>query len=125
RAAQAYAHLLDAGTQPDAGCLLSALRMSVRSPSSHGWAGWLSAIVLAAVFMAAAVRYGYTPRALLVALAAGMLMLLAHIDARTRLLPDALTLPMLWLGLATAWMGWGVVQLHDAVAGAMAGYGFL
>src|SRR5690606_8605947 len=70
-------------------------------------------------------RYGYTPAAMQLAVAACMLMLLAHIDARTRLLPDALTLPMLWLGLADAWLGWGTVSLHDAVAGAMAGYGFL
>src|SRR5690606_32770961 len=57
--------------------------------------------------------------------AAFMLMLLAHIDIRTRLLPDALTLPLLWLGLGAAWLGWGRVPLYDAVAGVMAGYGVL
>lgn len=53
-----------------------------------------------------------------------MLLALAFIDARSGLLPDALTLPLLWLGLALAWMG-GAISLHEAVAGAMVGYGFL
>src|SRR5690606_38751872 len=108
-------------------------RSAARAPTSRakaarvrtGWADIASAFVLAAVFVAVVVRYDYTAAALLLALAACLLLLLAHIDARTRLLPDALTLPMLWLGLAAAWLGWGAVSLHDAVAGAMAGYGFL
>src|SRR5690606_36772243 len=83
RAARVYARLLGAGVQPDAACMLAALRMSVRLACRTGWAGRFSAIVLGAAFMAVAVRYGYTPRALLIALAAVLLMLLAHIDART------------------------------------------
>jgi leader peptidase (prepilin peptidase)/N-methyltransferase len=37
------------------------------------------------------------------------------------LLPDALTLPLLWAGLIAAWMRW-TVPLSDAVIGAAAGY---
>jgi leader peptidase (prepilin peptidase)/N-methyltransferase len=53
-----------------------------------------------------------------------LLLILAIVDAKTMLLPDTLTLPLLWLGLALAWVG-GRIPLHDAVAGAMAGYLFL
>lgn len=69
-------------------------------------------------------RIGVTPVCALLALAVAALLALAIIDASSGLLPDVLTLPLLWLGLALAWIG-GSVTLHDAVAGAMVGYGFL
>lgn len=53
-----------------------------------------------------------------------VLLVLALVDARCGLLPDALTLPLLWAGLMLAWSGGGPT-LHDAVAGAAAGYAFL
>ena len=43
---------------------------------------------------------------------------------QTHLLPDALTLPLLWAGLLFQWFG-GWIALHDAVAGAAAGYAVL
>ena len=49
------------------------------------------------------------------------LIALTFIDADTQLLPDSITLPFLWLGLAFNWHG-GLVPLEDAVLGAMAGY---
>ncbi|MEI8402046.1 MAG: A24 family peptidase, partial [Alcaligenaceae bacterium] len=52
------------------------------------------------------------------------LQVLARIDAQTRLLPDALTLPLLWAGLLFHWSG-GWVALDDAVLGAAVGYGVL
>ncbi len=138
QAARVYAGLLAGGAQVDAASLFASLHMAARprgelaqsasgdeSGSVPRLIGLFSAVVLALVFAAIVIRYDYTPTALLLALVAGMLLLLAHIDARTRLLPDALTLPVLWLGLAAAWAGWGVMPLHDAVAGAMGGYGFL
>jgi leader peptidase (prepilin peptidase)/N-methyltransferase len=69
-------------------------------------------------------RIGVTPVCALLALAVVVLLALAIIDAISGLLPDVLTLPFLWLGLTLAWAG-GSVTLHDAVAGAMVGYGFL
>lgn len=69
-------------------------------------------------------RMGVTPVCALLALAVVVLLALAIIDASSGLLPDVLTLPLLWLGLALAWAG-GSVTLHEAVAGAMVGYGFL
>jgi leader peptidase (prepilin peptidase) / N-methyltransferase len=46
----------------------------------------------------------------------------AWIDADTTLLPDTLTLPLLWLGLWVALLGWGPVDLRSAVLGATGGY---
>jgi leader peptidase (prepilin peptidase)/N-methyltransferase len=51
------------------------------------------------------------------------------IDFDTQLLPDQLTLPLLWLGLVVNMSdGFGagaLVDLNSAVIGAIAGYGFL
>ena len=49
---------------------------------------------------------------------------LSVIDFRTQLLPDKLTLPLLWLGLVFN-AKYGLIELHDAVYGAVAGYGVL
>ena len=46
---------------------------------------------------------------------------LACIDAQTRLLPDALTLPLMWAGLLFQLAG-GFISLEQSVAGAAAGY---
>jgi len=51
------------------------------------------------------------------------LTILGVIDARTGFLPDALTMPMLWLGISLAWFDVHVA-LHDAVAAAALGYLF-
>ncbi|WP_153446003.1 prepilin peptidase [Vibrio algicola] len=44
------------------------------------------------------------------------------IDLDTMLLPDQLTLPLLWAGLALSAFGISPISLQDAVIGAMAGY---
>ena len=49
-------------------------------------------------------------------------MTLAMIDWDTTLLPDNLTLPLLWAGLLSAAFRWIEVPLFDAVMGAAAGY---
>jgi len=53
-----------------------------------------------------------------------MLLILAALDAEHQWLPDALTLPLIPLGLAAAWLGWGPPLLDRAV-GAVAGGGLL
>ncbi|MDQ7969772.1 MAG: A24 family peptidase [Oxalicibacterium faecigallinarum] len=50
-----------------------------------------------------------------------LLIAMTFIDADTQLLPDDLTLPLLWLGLLINING-TFVPLHEAVIGAMAGY---
>ncbi|NYT84187.1 prepilin peptidase [Pollutimonas harenae] len=135
QAALVYGRLLEADAHADAGSLLAALRIASRrkpgaaladaSPRVPSVVKWLSASILAIVFGAALAHYGFTPRSCLLMIAATMLLLLAHIDTNTRLLPDALTLPLLWLGLGAAWLGWANISLYDAVAGVMVGYGAL
>ena len=51
------------------------------------------------------------------------LLVLAMIDWDTTLLPDDITLPLLWSGLLVAVLGWNpIVTLADALWGAVAGY---
>lgn len=50
------------------------------------------------------------------------LLTLAVIDWDTTLLPDALTQPLLWLGLLASLIGWIETPLHQSVTGAMVGY---
>lgn len=49
---------------------------------------------------------------------------LALTDWYTGFLPDELTLPLMWAGLAWSWLGYGV-GVMQALGGAMAGYSFL
>lgn len=50
------------------------------------------------------------------------LLTLALIDWDTTLLPDSITLPLLWAGLLASALQWTAVALSDAVFGAAAGY---
>ncbi len=50
------------------------------------------------------------------------LLALAMIDWDTTLLPDDLTLPLLWFGLVAAALQWTAVGLNSALWGAVAGY---
>ena len=52
------------------------------------------------------------------------LIALSFIDLDTQLLPDSITLPMLWAGLGFNLFA-VTVPLWDAVVGAMCGYGVL
>ena len=53
------------------------------------------------------------------------LIALAFIDLERRLLPDVITLPMLWAGIGFNLAGAFLATLPEAVLGAMAGYGSL
>ena len=59
------------------------------------------------------------------ACAGTVLLALALIDLDTMLLPDALTQPLLWVGLMVSALGLTQVNLQDSFWGAVAGYGFL
>ncbi len=67
-------------------------------------------------------RWGWSWTAAAWCLFAAMLVALTLIDWDTTLLPDDLTLPLLWLGLIAATLGLTGVRLSDAVWGAVAGY---
>ncbi|MBK7003790.1 MAG: prepilin peptidase [Burkholderiales bacterium] len=67
-------------------------------------------------------RWGATPTGVTWCVFSAILLSLALIDWDTTLLPDDLTLPLLWLGLISATVHWTQVDLHSAVWGAVAGY---
>jgi leader peptidase (prepilin peptidase)/N-methyltransferase len=84
-----------------------------RYPAIELLTGLLSAIVIW--------QLGLTPGSLLILLATWTLLALSFIDIDHLLLPDSITLPLLWLGLLANSIG-TFVPLVDAVWGAMAGY---
>jgi len=94
--------------------------ISPRYPLIEALTGILSALV--------AWKFGYGPAALAALVLTWFLIALAFIDVDTQLLPDSMTLPLLWLGLATSAFlpttsqATLPVDLHDSVIGAMAGY---
>ncbi len=73
------------------------------------------------LFAGAAWHFGATLATIASLVLIGCLIALLFIDADTMLLPDAITLPLLWIGLLWAAEG-GFVSLGDAVWGAAAGY---
>ena len=87
--------------------------ISVRYPAVEALTGALS--------VAVAVHFGVTVAAFFALLLVWALIALAFIDADTTLLPDDITLPLLWLGLMVNAFG-VFTSLHAAVIGAAAGY---
>ncbi|TMW75340.1 prepilin peptidase [Thauera sp. UPWRP] len=69
----------------------------------------------------AAWHFGFGAAALGALLFVWAMVALTFIDLDTQLLPDDITLPLLWLGLAFN-LGTTYTELPDAVIGAMAGY---
>jgi leader peptidase (prepilin peptidase) / N-methyltransferase len=78
-------------------------------------------VATALLFALVGWRFGAEPVALLWCFFCAVLVALAGIDWDTTLLPDNLTLPLLWAGLASAALGW-TIPLADAVWGAIVGY---
>jgi leader peptidase (prepilin peptidase) / N-methyltransferase len=67
-------------------------------------------------------HFGYGGWLVFTLFASWLLLAAAMIDADTTLLPDSMTLLLLWAGLLAALLGVSPVSLQDAVIGAMAGY---
>lgn len=97
-------------------CAQCRVRISPRYPIVEAFTGlitlWLG------------LHYGPTLQLAGAMLLTWALISLTLIDFDTQLLPDDITLPLLWLGLAFNLSG-TFVPLADAVLGAMAGYGIL
>jgi len=89
-------------------------RISARYP--------LVELATAALFYACAMRWGWSFTTLAWCGFSAALVTLTLIDWDTTLLPDDITLPLLWGGLLCAALGWTTVPLHDAVIGVAAGY---
>jgi leader peptidase (prepilin peptidase)/N-methyltransferase len=96
-------------------CLACRAPISVRYP--------IVELLTAILTVVAIVRFGATPMALAACVFLWMLLALTLIDFDTQLLPDNLTLPLLWAGLLANVLGAApIASLRDAVIGAIAGY---
>lgn len=103
---------------------LLVLSLAQRHPHHKFYLDLVLAVSVCLTAVLSVLNWGLTWHALAAALYCATLQVLARIDAQTRLLPDALTLPLLWAGLLFHWLG-GWVRLEDAVAGVAVGYGVL
>jgi len=75
------------------------------------------------LFFYCAWRWGWTMTTLVWCGFSALLLALAMIDWDTTLLPDDMTLPLLWAGLVAAALGWNpAVDLSTALWGAVGGY---
>jgi leader peptidase (prepilin peptidase)/N-methyltransferase len=95
-------------------CSSCAARIALRYPVVELFTGLL--------FAYCGMQWGATATALAWSGFCASLLALALIDWDTTLLPDDITLPLLWAGLMAALMQWTPVALSAAVWGAMAGY---
>jgi leader peptidase (prepilin peptidase)/N-methyltransferase len=96
-------------------CAVCQARISPRYPIVEALTAGLSALV--------AWKFGFGWTAGCALVLTWTLIALVFIDADTTLLPDDLTLPLLWLGLLVNLLGYVPgVTLRDAVLGAVAGY---
>ncbi|MFM1907678.1 MAG: hypothetical protein RLZZ591_1355 [Pseudomonadota bacterium] len=86
------------------------------------WRYPLVELANSALFAYCGWRWGATATGAAYCLLSAALLTAALIDWDTTLLPDDITLPLIWAGLIAASMGWTTATLSDAVWGAIAGY---
>lgn len=79
-------------------------------------------LATAALFFFSILQWGATPAGVVWCGFSAAIVALALIDWDTTLLPDDVTLPLLWAGLIAAALRWTPVALPQAVWGAAAGY---
>ncbi|GAA6120238.1 A24 family peptidase [Acidovorax sp. FG27] len=79
-------------------------------------------LLTGALFLFCGHRWGLTATAAAWCGFSAALVALAFIDWDTTLLPDDITLPLLWAGLLAAVLRWTEVPVQSAVIGAAAGY---
>ncbi|WP_462391043.1 prepilin peptidase [Acidovorax sp. Q11] len=79
-------------------------------------------LLTGALFFFCMHRWGVTPTGFVWCGFSAALVALAFIDWDTTLLPDDITLPLLWAGLLSAAFQWTNVPLNASVTGAAAGY---
>lgn len=91
-------------------CAACGTRISPRYP--------LVELATSLAFVAAALRFGLTTEFAAAVVISAFLIALTLIDFDTHYLPDQLTLPLLWLGLAVSLAG----DVRSAVIGAIIGY---
>jgi leader peptidase (prepilin peptidase) / N-methyltransferase len=82
-------------------------------------------LITAGLFTGVMAQHGWGFEAMAWAGFSAALVTLAAIDANTRLLPDAITQPLVWAGLLAASLGLSGIGLSEALWGAAVGYLFL
>lgn len=97
-------------------CAACGWKIPIRYPAVEALTGVMTLVVVW--------HFGMTVQAFAALLFTWSLIALSFIDLDTQLLPDSITLPMLWLGLGFNLFA-VMVPLWDAVVGAMCGYGIL
>ena len=95
-------------------CAICGTLISLRYPVVELTTGML--------FFYCAWKWGATPTALVWSAFSASVLALAFIDWDTTLLPDDITLPLLWGGLIAATLQWTTVTLSASIWGAVAGY---
>jgi leader peptidase (prepilin peptidase)/N-methyltransferase len=95
-------------------CSACKTRISARYP--------LIELLTGGLFAACALKFGSVPGTLVWCIAAALLVAMAFIDLDTQLLPDALTFPLVGLGLVGAGMGWTGVTIEASAWGVVVGY---
>ena len=95
-------------------CSACQTRISIRYP--------LVELTVGALFFFCVQRWGATPTGWAWCGFSAALVALAFIDWDTTLLPDDITLPLLWAGLLASALRWIDVPLYASVVGAAAGY---
>jgi leader peptidase (prepilin peptidase)/N-methyltransferase len=100
-------------------CAACGARISLRYPLVEALSGAVAALV--------ALRFGLSLEGLGALVLCWSLIALAFIDLDQQILPDIITLPLLWLGIALAVFGADgrftvLADLESSVIGAMAGY---
>lgn len=95
-------------------CSACAVGISVRYP--------LVELVTGALFLYCGLRWNLSATAGAWCAFSAMLVALTLIDWDTTLLPDDMTLPLLWAGLMASALQWTTVPLSTALWGAVAGY---
>ena len=94
-------------------CSACGTRISIRYPIVEALTGLLSGYI--------AWRFGFTLVVVFALVLCWALIALTFIDADTQLLPDDITLPLLWIGLI-ANLGGTFTDLNSAILGAVLGY---
>ena len=79
-------------------------------------------LICAALFAFCMARYGLTPTGFAWCGFSAALLALTLIDWDTTLLPDSITLPLLWAGIIASAMQWTNVPLTSSIWGAVGGY---
>lgn len=90
--------------------------------TSIGWRYPAVEITTAGLFTYCGWHWGLTASGAAYCLLSAALLTAALIDWDTTLLPDDITLPLIWLGMLASSMGWTGTALYEAMWGAMGGY---